>query len=193
MIKIGVDIDGVILDYMNMVRAHAELYDFDELHKNGVINKEALKVKHRYEWTQEEVKTFADKYFVDLTRKASFNPLSIDIIKRLKKEGYGLYIISNRGLIHEEAITAVEEMFEKEDLKFDGYFWKISDKIKVCLENDIKIIIDDSPNVCEEAVKNNIAALYFREKNSKKLEESDILYDIDNWGQAYRYIKGLTK
>ena len=33
---IGIDVDGVILDYMTTVRAYAELYDFEELHKNGV-------------------------------------------------------------------------------------------------------------------------------------------------------------
>jgi len=192
MIKIGIDVDGVILDYMNTVRAYAELYDYCDLHKNGVVNKEALKVKQRYEWTSEEVKFFADKYFVELTKITPFNPLAIDILKRLKSEGYELCIISNRGLIHEEAITIVEDMFKKEELIFDKYFWKTSDKMKVCLENDIKIIIDDSTDVCEEAIKNNVIALYFREKNSKKLDENEKLYDIDNWGQAYRHIKNLT-
>lgn len=191
MIKIGIDVDGVILDYMVTVRAYAELYDYCDLHKNGVINREAMKVKERYEWTKEEVKYFADKYFVDLTKKCAFNPLAVDIIKKLKQEGYGLYIISNRGLIHEEAATIVEEMFKAEGLEFDGLFWKVSDKLQVCLENDIKIIIDDSPDVCEKVVENDILALYFREKNSTKLSENSKLIDIDNWGEAYRHISNF--
>ena len=193
MVRIGIDVDGVILDYMNVVRAYAELYDYCDLHKNGIRDREALKVKQRYDWTPEELKHFADKYFVELTKVTPFNPLAIEIIKRLKDEGYELYIISNRGLIHGEACTVVKEMFEKSGLVFDGYFWETSDKTKVCLENDISIIIDDSPNVCEDAIKNGIVALYFREKNSKKLTEGLKLFDIDNWGEAYRCIKELTK
>jgi len=193
MVKIGIDVDGVILDYMNVVRAYAELYDYCDLHKNGIRDREALKVKQRYDWTPEELKYFADKYFVELTKITPYNPLAIEIITRLKDEGYELYVISNRGLIHQEAGTIVKEMFEKSGLVFDKYFWETSDKTKVCLENGISIIIDDSPNVCEDAVKNGITALYFREKNSKKLLETSKLYDIDNWGEAYRRIKELTK
>jgi len=50
--KIGIDIDGVIFDYMITVRAYAELYDYEELHKSGVINTEALKGGKRYDWTK---------------------------------------------------------------------------------------------------------------------------------------------
>ena len=191
MIRIGIDVDGVILDYMNVVRAYAELYDYCDLHKNGIRDREALKVKQRYDWTAEELKYFADKYFIELTKVTPFNPLAIEIIKKLRDEGYELCIISNRGLIHKEASTIVEEMFEKSGLIFDEYFWETSDKTKVCLENGISIIIDDSPNVCEDANKNGITALYFREKNSKKLDQNSKLYDIDNWGEAYRCIKEI--
>lgn len=191
--KIGIDIDGVILDYMNTVRAYAEMYDYCDLKKNGIINREALKLGGRYAWTSEEVKFFADKYFIELTKVTAFNPLAIETIKLLKNEGHKLYIISNRGLIHEEASTMVEKMFNEKELVFDKYFWKISDKINICLENDIDIIIDDSPDICEEAIKNGIIALYFREKNSKKLQESLMLYDIDNWREAYRHITNLSK
>lgn len=37
--KIGIDIDGVILNSENLFRVKAELYDLLELNKNGVINK----------------------------------------------------------------------------------------------------------------------------------------------------------
>jgi len=191
--KIGIDVDGVIFDYMVTVRAYAELYDYCELHKNGVINKEAMKVGKRYDWGKEELKYFADKYFVELSKSTPFNTLAIEIIKKLIEDGHELYIISNRGLIHEEAITVVEERFIDNGLKFNNLFWKISDKTKVLLDNNIDIIIDDSPEVCEDAVNNGITALYFREKNSKKLTESSKLYDIDNWGQIYRYIKEIEK
>ena len=110
---IGIDVDGVILDYMTTVRAYAELYDFEELHKNGVVNKQGIKVKERYDWTDEENKNFANKYFDYITTITNFNPLAIEIINRLHNEGHKLYIISNRGLLSEKAMTLCEDIFKK--------------------------------------------------------------------------------
>lgn len=189
-LKIGIDVDGVIFDYMVTVRAYAELYDY-ELNKNGIIDKSAMKVGKRYAWTKEELKIFADKYFVELSKSTSFNPLAIDILKRLTKEGYELYIISNRGLLHEAAITVIEERFVENGLKFKEMCWKVEDKTKILIEKNISVMIDDSPGVCEDAINNGFFALYFREKDSRELNLNDKLYEVDNWGQIYRYIKEI--
>lgn len=189
---IGVDVDGVILDYMNTVRAYAELYDFEELHKNGVVNKHGIKVKERYNWTDEENKNFGDKYFDYLTTITNFNPLAIEIINRLHDEGNKIYIISNRGLLSEKAMTLCEELFTKSNLKVDKYFWKTEDKLKVIKEHNVDIMIDDSYKVCKETANNNIPTIYFREKDSTEIDSS-FIYDVDNWGQIYRTIKTLKK
>ncbi len=70
---------------MVTVRANAELYDYCELNKDGLVDKTAMKVGKRYNWTKEELKTFADKYFVELSKPTPFNPLAIEIIKRLTR------------------------------------------------------------------------------------------------------------
>ena len=35
--KIGLDIDGVILDYERVLKTYGDLYDFIELKKDGII------------------------------------------------------------------------------------------------------------------------------------------------------------
>ena len=37
--KIGIDVDGVIIDYERVLRAYGDLYDFIELKKEGIINR----------------------------------------------------------------------------------------------------------------------------------------------------------
>ena len=189
---IGIDVDGVILDYMTTVRAYAELYDFEELHKNGVVNKQGIKVKERYNWTEEENKNFANKYFDYLTTITNFNPLAIDIINRLHNEGHKLYIISNRGLLSDKAMALCEEMFKKHNLPIDKYFWKIEDKLSVIQQNNVEVMIDDSYNVCKATSDNNIETIYFREKDSKEIN-SQYVHDVDNWGQVYRVINTLKE
>lgn len=52
--KIGVDIDGVILDYERVLKTYGDLYDFIELKKNGIINRNEHYLRNRYGWTEEE-------------------------------------------------------------------------------------------------------------------------------------------
>ena len=37
--KIGIDIDGVILDYERVLKTYGDLYDFIELKKYGIVNR----------------------------------------------------------------------------------------------------------------------------------------------------------
>jgi hypothetical protein len=172
------------------MRAYAELYDFEELHKNGVVNKQGIKVKERYDWTDEETKDFGDKYFDYLTTITNFNPLAIEIINRLHSEGNQIYVITNRGSFSDSAITLCEELFAKNNLLIDKYFWKVEDKLSVIRENDVDIMIDDSYKICKETSDNKVLTIYFREKDSKEIA-SEYIYDVDNWGQVYRVIKNL--
>jgi hypothetical protein len=190
--KIGIDVDGVILDYTPVIRAYAELYDLCELKKKGVINKKGSRLVKRYDWSEKEFLCFANRYFIKSSEEAPFNPLAIEIIKRLKEDGHELYIVSNRGAFQKEAITVVQKRFKKESLPIDKYFWGVENKTKVCLENNIDILIDDFFEICKDAVDNGIHALYFREKCSPKIEHH-LLYDVDNWPQIYRHIKEIEK
>ena len=189
---IGIDVDGVILDYVNVVRAYAELYDFDVLNKQGVINNAGTKIEDRYDWTEEEFKNFADSHFYQLTTLSPFNPLAVEIIKRLHDEGHALYVITNRGLLSIEATKNCKEMFDKVNLAIDKYFWGIKDKVSVMKEHNVDILIDDSYNNCMACVDNGLKAIYFREKDAPKID-SPLAYDVDNWGQVYRVIRNLSK
>jgi len=189
---IGIDVDGVILDYMTTVRAYAELYDFEVLHKNGVINKQGTKIGERYNWTDEEFKDFSTKYFDYLTTITSFFPLCIDILNRLHNDGHKIYIITNRGFLSDKAMTLCEDLFKKNNIHIDKYFWKIKDKVKIIKENNVDIMIDDSFDICSQTVKNDIKTIYFREKDSPVII-SNLVYDVDNWGQIYRIIKTIEE
>lgn len=188
--NIGIDVDGVIFDYMTHVRAYAELYDFEILHKKGVVNREEMKVGKRYDWTKEQTKEFGDKYFVELTKTMPIFTLAQEIIERLNAEGNKLFVISNRGLLHEGARTEAQKLFDKFGLKFEKCFWDVSDKAKVCLENNIKVMIDDSDEVCNDCAQNGIQAIYMREKDTPKIE-NQLVHEVDNWGEIYRVIKQI--
>lgn len=86
-------------------------------------------------------------------------------------------------------INIVTEKFQKENIKFDKYYWKTQDKLKICKDEQIDIMIDDNPNTCQKLSQNNIKTLYFRSIYGKKIQENENLKEVHNWGQVYTAIK----
>lgn len=190
--KIGIDIDGVILDYQRVLNTYGDLYDFIELKKDGIVSKNELYLRKKYNWTDEERMNFVNKYFLKLSKQTHLIPGTKDVINMLKNEENELIIISARGGMIEEMKDVAINKFEKEGLSFDKYYWKQEDKLDVAKKEKIDVMIDDSYDVCKKLSSNGIKTIYFREKNMKKLEENENLKEVSNWGEIYRYIKVMS-
>lgn len=191
--KIGIDIDGVILDYERVLKTYGDLYDFIELKKSGIVNRNEHYLRDRYNWTEEERMNFVNKYFLKLSKIAPFIPGAKDVINMLQKDGNELIVISARGGMVEEMKDVAMERFDQEKIKFDKYYWKQIDKLEVLQREKIDVMIDDSYAVCKELSENKIKTIYFRDKEMKKLEQNEYLKEVSNWGEIYRYIKGMEE
>ncbi len=186
--KIGIDIDGVILDYERVLKTYGDLYDFIELNKDGIINRNEHYLRNRYNWTEEERMNFVNKYFIKLSKKTPLIPGAKDVINMLQKEGNELIIISARGGMIEEMKDVAIDKFNEEGLSFDKYYWKQEDKLEVAQQENIDVMIDDSYDVCKKLSENKIKTIYFRDKEMKKLEQNEYVKEVSNWGEIYRYI-----
>ena len=189
--KIGIDIDGVILDYERVLKTYGDLYDFIELKKNGIIHRNEHYLRNRYNWTEEERMNFVNKYFLKLSKKTPLIPGAKDVIDMLQKEGNELIVISARGGMIEEMKDVAIDKFNEEGLSFDKYYWKQDDKLEVAQQENIDVMIDDSYDVCKKLSENRIKTIYFRDKEMKKLEQNEYVKEVSNWGEIYRYIKEM--
>lgn len=189
--KIGIDIDGVILDYERVLKTYGDLYDFIELKKDGIINRNEHYLRNRYDWTDEERMNFVNKYFLKLSKQTPLIPGAKDVIDMLQKERNELIIISARGGMIEEMKDVAIEKFEEEGIAFNKYYWKQDDKLEVAKKEKIDVMIDDSYEVCKKLSSNGIKTIYFRDKDMKVLEQNENLKEVSNWGEIYRYIKGM--
>ena len=189
--KIGIDIDGVILDYERVLKTYGDLYDFIELKKNGIIHRNEHYLRNRYDWTEEERMNFVNKYFLKLSKKTQLIPGAKDVIDMLHKENNELIVISARGGMVEEMKDVAIDKFNEEGLSFDKYYWKQDDKLEVAQQENIDFMIDDSYDVCKKLSENRIKTIYFRDKEMKKLEQNEYVKEVSNWGEIYRYIKGM--
>ena len=191
--KIWIDIDGVILDYERILKTYGDLYDFIELKKDGIVNRNEHYLRNRYNWTEEERMDFVNRYFLELSKITPLVPGAKTIINMLKKEGNELIIISARGGMIEEMKDVALEKFEEENLTFNKYYWKQEDKLEVAKRENIDVMIDDSYDVCKKLSSNGIRTIYFRDKEMKLLEQNEYLKEVSNWGEIYRYIKNLEE
>ncbi len=190
--KIGIDIDGVILNTENMLRVKAELYDLLELNKSGVINKKGVIEAERYNWNEEEVKRFREKYLLQSMKESNLMPGAKEVIELLKKDNHELIIITARGRIFKETKNEAEQKFQQFGLSFDKYYWALEDKLEICKKEKVDVMIDDRTQICKTISDNKIRTLYFRDVNREKLEENAFLKEVNNWGEIYRYIYNLN-
>ena len=190
--RIGIDIDGVILNSEELFRIKGELYDLLKLHKKGVINKKGFLNSERYDWTNEELENFREKYFIEGTKEAPLMPGVKEVLELLRNDGHELIIITARGLTVKGMKEAGEKKLDESNLKFDKYYWSIENKLDVCIKENIDVMIDDKASICKQISENKIKSLYFRNVNREILQENDYLKEVNNWGEIYRYIYNLN-
>ena len=187
--RIGIDIDGIILDFERTMRTYAELYDFLILGKDGVINYKEFDYLKRYNWSEEERKRFINEYLVYATINSTpLIPLVKEMLELLKIEDIDYCFITARGLLKKETQQAVIQVFEKNNLPIDNIYWAVKDKVLKCQELGIDVMIEDNPSTCKLLASNNIKTLYFRDKGNEIISNNDYLKEVSNIGEICRYI-----
>ena len=73
------------------------------------------------------------------------------------------------------------------------FYWKVEDKLEICKKEKVDIMIDDDWKIIKRLADNEVKTLYFRDTNLMKLEESEYIKEVNNWGEIYRYIKEISK
>ena len=190
--KIGVDLDGVIFDSEKEYRVYSELYDILDLKQNNKINNKELRFQERFNWSEEDIKGFIEKYHMQITLESNFLPGVKRVLKLLKDEGHSLVLITARGGINKDMIKITEDILQNNDMNiFDKYYWNTENKIDVCIKEKVDIMIDDFYKNCKVISDAKIKTIYLKDSPSYDLEENEYLKVLYNWGEIYRYIKEL--
>lgn len=189
--KIGIDLDGVVIDSETTFRTYEEIFDMDVLKENNLINREEPKFQARYNWNEEQEKEFIEKYFIKVARESNLMPGFIGVYNLLKRQGHEFVVITARGGLVEELKDEAIRLLDENNIKFDKYYWKISDKLEICKKENVDIMIDDDWRIIKNLSDNSIKTLYFRDTNLMKLEENEYIKEVNNWGDIYRYINQI--
>ena len=191
--KIGIDLDGVVIDSETTFRTYEEIFDIDVLKGNHLINKEEPKFQARYNWTNEQEKEFIEKYFMTVSKESNLMSGFIGIYNLLKEQGHEFVVITARGGFVKEMKDDAIRLLEEKNIKFDKYYWNVDDKLEICKNEKVDIMIDDDWKIIKRLADNEVKTLYFRDTNLMKLEENKYIKEVNNWGEIYRNIKEMKK
>ena len=191
--KIGIDLDGVVIDAETTFRTYEEIFDLDILKGNNLINREEPKFQTRYNWNEEQEKEFIEKYFLKVSKESNLMSGFVGVYNLLKNQGHEFIVITARGGFVKELKNDAIRLLKKNNIKFDKYYWKINNKLEICKKENVDIMIDDDWRIIKNLSDNSIRTLYFRDTNLKKLEENEYIKEVNNWGDIYRYIKMINK
>ena len=95
--KIGIDLDGVVIDSETTFRTYEEIFDIDILNGNNLINREEPKFQARYNWTKEQEKEFIEKYFLKISKESNLMSGFMATYELLKQQGNEFVVITARG------------------------------------------------------------------------------------------------
>lgn len=187
--KIGIDLDGVVIDSETTFRTYEEIFDVDTLNGNNLVNREEPKFQARYNWTEEQEKEFIKKYFLTVSKESNLMSGFVGVFNLLKSQGHEFVVITARGGHVKEMKDDAIRLLEENNIKFDKYYWQIEDKLEICKKENVDFMIDDDWKIIKRLSENNVKTLYFRDTNLMKLEENEYLKEVNNWGDIYRYIR----
>ena len=187
--KIGIDLDGVVIDSETTFRTYEEIFDIDYLKGNNLLDRKEPKFQSRYNWTKEQEKEFVERYFMKVSKQSNLMSGFIAVYDLLKNQGHEFIVITARGGFIEKMKDDAIRLLEENNIRFDKYYWKINNKIEICQKEKVDIMIDDDWRIIKKLADNKIKTLYFRDTNLMKLEESKYIKEVNNWGDVYRAIK----
>ena len=191
--NIGIDIDGVLTD---LERATIDFGTKMCIEQNWPITMDLSKYweVEAFGWTSEQADKFWNKYLVEYVIQSPARRFAKEIISKLREEGINIYIITARdesGMppeYHGKMQQLTREWLEKYEIEYDKLiFAKDSEKLEKCLENNVDIMIEDSPRNIRN-ISSKVKVIKFDCQYNKDVIGSNII-NAYSWYHIYRIIK----
>lgn len=189
--KIGIDLDGVVIDSETTFRTYEEIFAIDNLNGDKIVDRSEPKFQSRYDWTKEQEEEFIQKYLLQGSKDSHLMSGFKAVYERLRAQGHEFVVITARGGYFKEMKDDAIRTLKEGNIDFDKYYWHINDKLEICRKENVDIMIDDDWKIIKNLSDNNIKTLYFRDTNLKKLPENDNIIEVNNWGDIYRVISNM--
>ena len=193
--KIGIDIDGVLIDLERYVIDYGTKMCVEKQWKINLKLDEYFE-KERFFWTDEREEEFWNTYLEDYVLKTNPREFSKEVIEKLRKENNKIYIITARNEegLPPESYGRMQEFTKKwlldNGIEYDELiFASDAEKLEQCIKNDIDIMIEDYPNNILN-ISNKIKVIKYDCQYNKDVKGKNIITAY-SWYHIYNIIKEL--
>ena len=195
--NIGIDIDGVLLDLERFAIDYGTKFCIEE-NLDIKINIQEYWEGLKFNWTEEQENKFWNKYIIKYFKQYPPREFASEIIKKLKKEGNKIYIITARneeGLPPEEYGKSQEitkAWLNENNIEYDKLiFTPDSEKLEQCLKNNVEIMIEDSPTNIKN-ISEKIPVIKYNCSYNENILGKNIITTY-SWYQIYDIINKKMK
>ena len=195
--NIGIDIDGVLLDLERFSIDYGTKFCIEE-NLDIKINIQEYWEGLKFNWTEEQENKFWNKYIIKYFKQYQPREFASEIIKKLKKEGNKIYIITARneeGLPQEEYGKSQEitkTWLNENNIEYDKLiFTPDSEKLEQCLKNNVEIMIEDSPTNIKN-ISEKIPVIKYNCSYNENILGKNIITTY-SWYQIYDIINKKMK
>jgi hypothetical protein len=176
--NIGIDMDNTICSTSEKILEYQEKFI-----KQEKISSDTL-------WKDDSYKTkFLNIYLEKIYNEAKIKENASKVINDLKKQKNKIYIITARTENYVSNIYKItNDYLLKNKIKADGIFINGKDKVDICINNNIDIMIEDSRYNYDRLVNNKIRTILFDEH----YKNSDIIDRVVNWSDINNKINEMN-
>lgn len=190
--RIGIDIDGVLTDVEQYQLDICSKYVLENFNKK-IVDGDAYETEDIFALTKEEDEKLWDICTPHYSTKEKARPFASEVIKKLKEAGNQIYIITTRtnternDTLGENTRKIVKKWLKDNDIVYDKIIFSPEDKLDVCLENKIGLMIEDKVENIEKISK-VMPVICFNASYNKKCQGKNIIRCY-SWYDIYCKIK----
>lgn len=184
--NIGIDIDGVLTDIETFMIDYGTKFCLEEGLKID-IKKIDYSETITFNWTQEQADKFWERYFFGYVLNEPQRKFASEVINKLREQGNKIYIITARneyGLTKEyygKMQELTKEWLIKQNITYDKLiFARDEEKILRCMENNIDVMIEDSPRNIND-ISRKVKVIKYDCKYNKNVEGPNIITAYSWW------------
>lgn len=178
--KLGIDIDDVLVDTSKLMLDYIKNINNNE----DILNH--MEEIMRGEIPDNIVSKFINSNIANILDNVQLKPNAKKVLEKLEKNNEIVFITS-RG---DKKIKGTEEItlnyLKKNNIAYKKIIFNAYNKAKICKENNIDILIDDSVKLCEEAQKEGIKTILFTSIVNKNKQTN--IKRVNNWLELEKII-----
>ena len=192
-----IDLDDTLALTANTILEYAIHFDKTILNRSGILKKidtcgDYYYFTRMFGWNREQLINFFDTYYIDYLRKIKVKSDAELIIKKIKRLGIKVYIVTSRRERENNIVREITRQWLKQNkILYDKLFINVIDKSKLIEQIKPTYFVDDSYQNCLNVLQTfEKTKVFLIETDFNKNIQTKNILKIKELKELYEFIKG---